>query len=286
MLLRRHWAHMGAMLKIMKEPDARPERVTKAREEIRKRDRTTRRRRVNNPALPRAMSKLSREELMSVLGDFGVKNLKDNATKKELLDIAYAIPHDAKKGETKIEYEKVKVNVTTKSSASCPSQSRGLTRDGTSGVGKSSGAGPAESQKPKDKKADLEKTMAFLNKQAQMKKQREEEAEDPLTDRVLTFGHHNGKMFSAVLYEDPSYTSWAVRHAHESKNKNMSDFVRYVMATASNFVDNEEEEEAEADKQKNPEKFEMSEDSSEDEEDSDGTVSSSSLIMSDGLGAG
>ena len=223
---------------------------------------------------------------MSVLGDFGVKNLKDNATKKELLDIAYAIPHDAKKGETKIEYEKVKVNVTTKSSASCPSQSRGLTRDGTSGVGKSSGAGPAESQKPKDKKADLEKTMAFLNKQAQMKKQREEEAEDPLTDRVLTFGHHNGKMFSAVLYEDPSYTSWAVRHAHESKNKNMSDFVRYVMATASNFVDNEEEEEAEADKQKNPEKFEMSEDSSEDEEDSDGTVSSSSLIMSDGLGAG
>ena len=276
---------MSAMLKIMKEPDARPERVTKAREEIRKRDRTTRRR-VNNPALPRAMSKLSKEELMGVLGDFGVTNLKDNATKKELLDIAYAIPHDAKKGETKIEYEKVKVNVTTKSSASCPSQSRGLTRDGTSGVGKSSGAGPAESQKPKDKKADLEKTMAFLDKQAQMKKQKEDEAEDPLTDRVLTFGKYMGKMFSAVLYEDPSYTSWAVEHAHDSTNKNMSDFVRYVMATASNFVDNEEEEEAEADKQKNPEKFEMSEDSNEDEEDSDGTVSSRGFIMSDGLGVG
>ena len=243
---------------------------------------------MNNPALPRAMSKLSKEELMGVLGDFGVTNLKDNATKKELLDIAYAIPHDAKKGETKIEYEKVKVNVTTKSSASCPSQSRGLTRDGTSGVGKSSGAGPAESQKPKDKKADLEKTMAFLDKQAQMKKQKEDEAEDPLTDRVLTFGKYMGKMFSAVLYEDPSYTSWAVANAHdESKNKNMSDFVRYVMATASNFADNEEEEEeAEADKQKNPEKFEMSEDSNEDEEDSDGTVSSRGFIMSDGLGAG
>ena len=98
--MRRMWAWMGSLVKIVKAPEMRHERARQELAEMKKANGVSRRR-VQNPALPRAVSKLSRSQMLNALEGFAIPHLEDYST-KELVDIMYNIPKEAKKGETKI----------------------------------------------------------------------------------------------------------------------------------------------------------------------------------------
>ena len=112
------WGGGSALMRLIKLPEKRDERVMQEILAMKKGD-TKPRRRVQNAQLPKGISRLTKEELVKHLTEFGAPGLEE-MTRPEMVDLAYSIPTDVKKGETSLEVtrqSRVRVTATPKAAS-------------------------------------------------------------------------------------------------------------------------------------------------------------------------